>query len=469
MTMSSEGIMRMSRRAAAPAGALALALLLLPGQAGAQVAGAGYTTFDAVQGGCLDSPNGIDCNNYRAKGDVYMSGGPTGGGGLSDGAYYFAVLAPGSQNGGFADGASGNLSDTTRFPKTTDRGSGDPLSNRTFTVSGGLIASYGGTHATGTSPNGKFIVQLMPYDNTPNSGGVYILAICRVGATSPKDCKYDAFKVKGSPKPVDGTVQGLKYYDANDNGQWDAGEPGIPGWLIDYSNGTAATVTTGTSGTFSLSLPAPDSYHFAERQAGFPWVESGNKVDQTSTTGSSFAQLNVDMSYDVTIADGSTVSGLNFGNVCVVPTGGHTMGFWSNPNGQALIDESDLQALRDLHLRNADGSDFDPYSKDPEYRNWLLGANAVNMAYMLSAQLSALALDERHGLVSAEALIFGDRRTIGQIIADADALLAADGYTPDGDANRAAQEAIKNLIDAINNNNPLVVPPTPGGCPTPIF
>ena len=39
--------------------------------------GAGFTTFDTALLGCLDSPNGIDCNNYAAKEDVFMNGGPT--------------------------------------------------------------------------------------------------------------------------------------------------------------------------------------------------------------------------------------------------------------------------------------------------------------------------------------------------------------------------------------------------------
>src|SRR5206468_12328431 len=42
-------------------------------------------------------------------------------------------------------------------------------------------------------------IRLMPYDDTTNNGGVYILAICSLDngyPVSPSDCKYDAFKVK---------------------------------------------------------------------------------------------------------------------------------------------------------------------------------------------------------------------------------------------------------------------------------
>jgi hypothetical protein len=151
--------------------------------------------------GCLDSPNGVDCNNYRAKPDVYMNGGPVSAA-LADGTYFFAVVTPGEQNGGFLDGARGNLSDTTVGGTAGDLGTGDDVSNRTFSVAGGVI-TYGGSHATGTNPLGHFVIQLMPYDDTDNPGGVYILAVCATGAASPADCKYDAFHVQHPAAPPD--------------------------------------------------------------------------------------------------------------------------------------------------------------------------------------------------------------------------------------------------------------------------
>jgi len=48
------------------------------------------------------------------------------------------------------------------------------------------------------------------------------------------------------------------------------------------------------------------------------------------------------------------------------------------------------------------------------------------------------------------------------LIDEANALLGADGHTPAGDPNRAAQEALKNFIDALNNGAG-VLSPTP--CP----
>jgi hypothetical protein len=109
--------------------------LLLPASAGAIVAGAAHTTFDATIGGCYDSPNGVNCNHYDSKLSVYINGGPVKGGWhLSEGEYFFAVLTPGSQNGGFVDGAEGNLSDVYAGGTEGDFGGGDDVANRTFTV-----------------------------------------------------------------------------------------------------------------------------------------------------------------------------------------------------------------------------------------------------------------------------------------------------------------------------------------------
>jgi hypothetical protein len=193
--------LRRSRVFVAIATGLAATAMAAPG--GAAAAGnAGYTTFDATLGGCLHG-SAVNCNVYEAKQDVYMNGGPTGGNGLADGEYFFAVLAPGCQNGGFLDGKPGNLSDEAKGEggsgcSDSGEGSGDDLANRTFTVSKGLITSYTGTHTKGEDPQGNSAIALFPFDDTPNHGGVYILAICPVGAKTAAPCKFDAFKVNGT-------------------------------------------------------------------------------------------------------------------------------------------------------------------------------------------------------------------------------------------------------------------------------
>lgn len=153
------------------------------------VRGAAYTTFvDASK--CFDSPNGIDCNHYDRKQDVYVNGGPIAAA-FDDGAYFFAVLEPGAQS---------------KFLSGEGLLSTDGVAARSFQVSGGVIV-YSGGHPTGTTLNGKLAIALVPYADTSNPGGVYLLAVCHAGATGPSDCKFDAFHVESGeapPPPPDG-------------------------------------------------------------------------------------------------------------------------------------------------------------------------------------------------------------------------------------------------------------------------
>jgi hypothetical protein len=179
------------------AAAAAVVLLLLPA-ASANVAGAAFTTDDpAVTNPCLNGPShttpSVDCNIYQAKEDVWINGGPSGGQNhLTDGSYFFAVLDPGGQPDP-NDGSAKNLSSPN-----------DAYTDRTFSVSGGHVdGTYLGPHLYDLTGGGDAslgeLIQLAPYDDTTNPGGVYILAICSLDSgypVDPRDCKYDAFKVK---------------------------------------------------------------------------------------------------------------------------------------------------------------------------------------------------------------------------------------------------------------------------------
>jgi hypothetical protein len=494
------------------------ALALTASGASAIVAGAGFTTFDVNQGGCLDNHTGINCNNYTSKDDVYQTGGPTAAG-LSDGSYYFAVLVPGFQNGGYQDGADGNLSDTTAGLTTGDLGSGDTIADRTFTVVDHAISTFAGTdigsyrgsfgdHLKGTSTaqvGSTDIVQLMPYDDTSNGGGVYILAICQLDQNNqppanPSGCKFDAFRVPpGVVATPFASLSGEKYYDANANGQLDAGEVGIPGWQISLTDSVNETLTTDSGGLFSRSDLAPDTYNLVEQQAtnhtctseviggvatlvcSPTWLQSGNTVDQSVAPAGSSVTLNADKSYTVQLGDTGEVSRLLFGNVCLGRGGGLTLGFWSNKNGQRIMKAGDnfasaLAFLSALNLRNGAGANFDPTSYS-QFRTWLLGAKATNMAYMLSAQLAAMELNVRYGLVGSGALIYapgatsansGGFATVGAVMAEADAELLAQGLTKSGSPYRAHQEALKTALDRANNNLNFVES-GPASCPAPQF
>jgi len=111
----------------------------------------------------------VNFNIYGAKEDVYLDGGPGPGApqtaaGLDDGTYVFQVTEP-----------SGRTLLST-----------DPAQCRQFIVSGGIITSVAPSgecaHVTGVDiDHGAVTVQLMPYLDTPNPGGVYKVWIVEVG------------------------------------------------------------------------------------------------------------------------------------------------------------------------------------------------------------------------------------------------------------------------------------------------
>src|SRR5205814_5674151 len=112
---------------------------------------------------------------------------------------------------------------------------------------------------------------------------------------------------------------------------------------------------------------------------------SANELNWIHTTAS---QVDFDVDTDYT-------ENVTFGNVCIGAGGGLTLGYWSNKNGQSLERAIDFNFLSGLCLVNAAGTHQTWPTGTPalltsartNFSNWLLNANATNMAYMLSAQL----------------------------------------------------------------------------------
>lgn len=176
---------------------LAVALIAAPAmgavaapsaQAAPPVRGAVSSTTNPTVDGtghCQNGNEAINCNIYDGKDYVWLTGLPTSAG-VGAGKYFFAVLEPGGQYDP-NDGGAGNLSTS------------DDHTNRTFTVGGDGAIGYTGTHAADFDNNK---IRLMPYGDTTNPGGVYILATCSLAGgypVAPSSCKYDAFKVKPGP------------------------------------------------------------------------------------------------------------------------------------------------------------------------------------------------------------------------------------------------------------------------------
>ena len=476
--------------------------------AGAVVAGGGYTTFDAVLGGCLTgaNPNGVNCNHYASKGYVFTNGGPKNST-LTPGDYFFAVITPGEQNGGYVDGADGNLSDDVDAAGDNDDGIGDPVANRKFRVQNNGNMQYlgeAGTHLLGTSPTGKKVVGVgydgtksgtatnYAFDDTDNPGGVYILAICTYPTTdpdtnalvwpTPDGCKYDAFKApEGTdvctencgPDPF-AVMSGSKFYDANADGVWDPAEVGIPGWQVNWVDGTSGSTLTDAQGDYSISVAqlATDTFTLTEGQpspvAGVTWHQttpSGTVVPSgvSADPGSNVTTANG--AYSVELGVNGLVSGLDFGNYCTKNnTGGYTLGFWSNKNGQALLKANDpawQAVVNSAPLVKANGSTWTVSGTFTQaytpFRTWLLNATATNMAYMLSVQLAVTKLDDVYSTLDTSGLVYvagQGWKTIADVIALATASLNAAGGTNTvaQSALRTEQETYKNILDALNNN-----------------
>ena len=188
--------------------------------------GAGTGNGACLNGGSATS-DPVNCNIYSAKEDVWLSGLPTD---LADGTYFLAVLDPGGQN----DPNDGS----------TDLLSTDSQSARTFTLTGGVITGTGG-HLL---DNNK--LQLAPYADTANPGGVYILAVCAYTGdlVDASSCKYDAFKVQSGDAPNALPLTIVK--DAN--GAYD----NTFGWTIDKSVDKTTVKQIGGSATFNYTVTA---------------------------------------------------------------------------------------------------------------------------------------------------------------------------------------------------------------------
>jgi len=106
----------------------------------------------------------VNFNHYPSKEAVYLDGGPGPGApqtaaGLDDGVYVFQVTDP--------SGKTLLSTDAAKF--------------RRFTVTNGIISGVApGNHVTGVDvDHGATTVQLMPYKDTPNNGGVYKVWVVR--------------------------------------------------------------------------------------------------------------------------------------------------------------------------------------------------------------------------------------------------------------------------------------------------
>lgn len=348
----------------------------------------------------------VNANIYSNKHNVHLNGGPPlsappGAAGLDDGDYYFQVTDP---SGAVLLSSDPLQCRRIRVADGVIKGSVNldgSLNNTSVGLNSNSTPCPHHVHTDGTKPaalNAR-TVHLMPYVDTPNPGGVYKVWVMEV-AHLPAGCdptqvdctalqgggrfhgfipafsKTDNFKVKGVPFVLRGSISGVKWYDANNDGVLDPTETGIPGWPIKVCNvgpitqtsgnsfnipnvGDCTTLFTDSNGAYTLINLRGSTYCVREARARdldtdpadptfntFDWEQTFPTAHSTSVlfaVGCTHDDPGFDADlmngiHVVTLLAGQAVIDINFGNVAfeLVPfVGGLTWGYWKTHTGTA--------------------------------------------------------------------------------------------------------------------------------------
>jgi hypothetical protein len=299
---------------------------------------------------------------YNAKIEVYLDGGPgpnapQTAAGLDDGWYVFQVTDPSGWVLLSMDPAKCRVLEVqdgiiTRLVEPSELGLSDGYTDQKgnniphchIQDSPDGVAGPSGRHDTNTDvdhgANGAIVVQLMPFLDTPNPGGVYKAWVTYFdtyearggdltdvpgdknneivkkkgvfqgyendpGFGPPRsDQKTDNFKVKEVPP----YIKVFKYVDTNGNGMYDAGEPAYDGWKITLTE----TLYDGTQITNVCYTPceravAPNSTVTVEEEIKTGWMFTYVYVDGVKPAAQG-------PSVDVMFAPGDMSHTVKFGN-----------------------------------------------------------------------------------------------------------------------------------------------------------
>lgn len=417
----------------------------------APISGALFTT---------DAAGTVNVNQYPSKADVYLNGGPTNdncaAAALDDGVYVFQITNP---------------SGTVLL-------SSDDISLREFTVTGGVIVSSN-SHPTVVGDCGGVRVQMAPFDDTPNNGGVYKAWVTRKsdyianGNTfRPSDTKTDNFHVKQPSIEEDkADLNVYKFYDANANGEWDPDEIPLFGWAMTASNGNGFNSTQltqspdGLTGWTGLSV-ADNPYQVLEGTAGGTWHQSAAIINNVP----SVTPTNPVTGLNLAVGETTTVE---FGNYCDCKSGGKPKSWWVTDSGKTKVNDGstmnpEFNALNQLNLRSGSGSPWNLNTTTTSQAtnwtilvNWLNNTSTTNSAYALSRQLAILRLNLDAGYVSGANFYKPSGGTINELRDLANSSLGANANPAAGSLARAEQELLTTWITAINSGTATVIKPTP--------
>ena len=306
------------------------------------------------------------------------------------------------------------------------------------------------------------------------------------------------------------------WVDANTNGQQDAGENGLSGVtvkLLDAGANELASTTTNASGGYLFSNLVPGSYKV---QFVTPTGYAATTANTGSDATDSDAVGGVTGTYTLTSGQSNMTVDAGFYSDALGNQDGRTIGYYSNKNGRSdLTGSTTGTTLKSTIFTPLFGSSTAKFAKDGTFsvlvdangnylqlsyfssyaniRAFLLGATATNMANMLSVQMLATQFNTMLGRVNAQSTLLVSAievvasstkmsagmqtsltvqgsdvtgwtqvtttvggRAVVQTALDAAVLqLKTNPKTISSGGNRLNQEAIKNIFDAINNNQSI--------------
>ncbi|MFX0087182.1 MAG: hypothetical protein ACFFAU_16145 [Candidatus Hodarchaeota archaeon] len=273
-----------------------LSLLILPVVTVAQAVPLSGAIFTTTVDGTIVNEN----VHYEAKEDVYLDGGPgpnapSSAAGLPEGDYYFQVTDPSGKVLLSTDHISCRMIHVNAYGVIDFVYPGVNYEYQNGQNSGWIevVCQHNSGIDVDHAELGAITVQLFPYDDTPNRGGVYKVWITPIEKYAPINVfdptdedkhqdvnnegyaagnfhgfipawsKTDNYKVKKHGKPyVPPMITVRKFHDKNINGIQDVDEETIEGWAVDVTDTLGVTNTVYT--TAMVDASEPGIYTFVE-------------------------------------------------------------------------------------------------------------------------------------------------------------------------------------------------------------